>query len=131
MAANYSQRVLQRQFNQLIASNGCVELVAAATVDGHLVAQAARSGRDCKRLAAMASSLVALGDTLADEQAMGSCRNLIVENEGGIVVFMHITKSLLLIARTDNRSSLSALLAAARGCVSDVIAELKAAILPQ
>lgn len=131
MTSNLPKQILQQQFDQLIAAQSHIEFVLAVTADGHLVASASRSEHNFKRLAAMGSTLVSLGDTVSSELNMGNCRNLIAENDGGIVVFMHITKSLMLVAQTSNRNGLGMLLSAARSCVEKIVAELKAAITPQ
>jgi hypothetical protein len=49
-----------------------------------------------KRLAAMGSTLMSLGNTITKELGDGGkCRNVISENERGVVVFMQITSRIV------------------------------------
>ena len=96
----------------------------AVTTDGHLICRAERKEIPAKRLAAMGSTLMSLGNTITKELSMGKCRNVISENEEGVVVFMQITPRTVLVTASGDRSSLGMLLSASRSCIEKIRNEL-------
>ncbi|MDI1300833.1 MAG: roadblock/LC7 domain-containing protein [bacterium] len=117
--------VLQTRLEELVNEGGQVEAALAVTTDGHMVASAQRKEYSLKRLAAMGSTLMSLGDTITKELQMGSCKNIISENEDGIVVFMHITKNLVMVSLTSSRGGLGLLLSSSRNCIGSIIQDIK------
>ena len=99
--------------------------VLAVTGDGHLVARAERKDIPSKRMAAMGSSLMSLGNTITRELSMGSCRNVISENEEGVVVFMQITPKTVLVSVASDNAALGMLLSASRRCIDKINENLK------
>lgn len=118
--------VLKNRLEELVSLGGPVEAALAVTTDGHMMASAQRKEFSLKRLAAMGSTLMSLGDTITKELQMGSCNNIISENEYGIVVFMHITKNLVMVSLTSSSGSgLGMLLSSSRNCVGNIIQDIK------
>ena len=118
--------VLKNRLEELVNLGGPVEAALAVTTDGHMVASAQRKEFSLKRLAAMGSTLMSLGDTITKELQMGSCNNIISENENGIVVFMHITKNLVMVSLTSSSGGgLGMLLSSSRNCVGSIIQDIK------
>lgn len=125
MSSNEIKILIQARLEELITESGQVEAALAVTTDGHLIASAQRKEYALKRLAAMGSTLMALGDTITKELLMGSCKNIIAENEHGIVVFMHITKNLVMVSLTPSSSSLGLLLSSSRSCIGNIMKDIK------
>lgn len=119
------RNILSRRLDDLVANSHAVDAALAVTADGHVVAEAQKKNYALKRLATMGSTLMALGDTITQELAMGSCRNIIAENEHGIVVFMHITRNLVMVSLTASSSSLGMLLSASRSCIASITQDVK------
>lgn len=119
------KKILQNRLELLIDESLQVDAALAVTTDGHLVASAQKTDVSLKRLAAMGSTLMSLGDTITKELAMGSCKNIIAENEGGIVVFMHISKNLVMVSLTSSASGLGLLLSSSRSCIASILQDIK------
>lgn len=104
------------------ALNVCdvMDAVAAVTIDGHLVDMVESHPYPINRIASMGSSMMSLGDTMTAELNMGVCRNLIVENEGGFLVMMHIRDDLILVAITHDKSSLGMLISSSKICADSI-----------
>ena len=94
--------------------------VLAVTGDGHLVARAERKDIPSTRMAAMGSSLMSLGNTITKELSMGNCKNVISENEEGVVVFMQITPKTVLVSVASDTAALGMLLSASRRCIDKI-----------
>lgn len=112
--------IIQRHLQELVDRVDSCTGAIASTADGHLIARAERQEFPGKRLAAMGSTLMALGNTITRELAMGKCRNVIAENEQGIVVFLQISHRAVLVAASADRSSLGLLLSAAKACIERI-----------
>jgi predicted regulator of Ras-like GTPase activity (Roadblock/LC7/MglB family) len=119
------KQILQTRLEELVREAMHVDAALAVTTDGHLVASAQKTDVTLKRLAAMGSTLMSLGDTITRELAMGSCRNIIAENEGGIVVFMHISKNLVMVSMTSSGNGLGLLLSSSRNCIASIVQDIK------
>lgn len=94
--------------------------VLVATVDGNPITQESKNTADFNRISAMASTFISLGDTLTEELSTGNCKNIILENESGIVVFMHINDDLILVSYTNNINILGMLLSSSRMCAQGI-----------
>ncbi len=62
-----------------------VVAVVVATADGFEIASRVRGEVDVARLAAMASSIAAIGSGVAQEGRLGACRHVTVGSTGGFV----------------------------------------------
>jgi predicted regulator of Ras-like GTPase activity (Roadblock/LC7/MglB family) len=119
----YKKEEVQASLKKLLQMCEAAAAVLAVTTDGHLICQFSRNKQPLKRLAAMSSTLMSLGDTITDELSMGRCENIISENEFGIVLFTHWSAEVVLVALTQDRSSLGMLLSSCRVCVSEINGE--------
>ena len=83
-----------------------VRAVLAATADGFELAAALASHVDAARLAALASSIAAIGEVVSAEAGLGESRSVIVETALGLVVVHRVPRAdvpiiLTVLAGTD------------------------------
>lgn len=109
-------QLLQPYLDDLVERHDAVDGALVVTADGHLLAKRMDGDTSVKRLATMGSSLMSLGTTITGELKMGSCRNVIVENESGFAAFMNINQKLVLVSLTNLPNGLGMLLSASRAC---------------
>lgn len=69
-----------------------VKAVLISTEDGFPVASHVQNDAQISRLSAMASSLSALSSLAGNESHLGTCRNLIIEAEFGILVIFQFQR---------------------------------------
>jgi len=114
MLTDQQRQTLEHALKALIDQTEIINAAVVLTVDGHLQAMAQKQNYPLERVAAMGSSFMSLGDTITAELSMGVCRNIISENEHGIIVFMHINDSMILVSMTTDTSALGLLLSHSR-----------------
>jgi predicted regulator of Ras-like GTPase activity (Roadblock/LC7/MglB family) len=85
----YGPEMLAR-LKQLTSNNPGVLAAQVCTVDGFEVVAVHRNEESRRRLAAMASSLHALGSALVQEVDLGSYENLVLEGSRGKVLMMSV-----------------------------------------
>lgn len=61
-----------------------------STMDGFEVAASVGEKISLNKLAAMASSLLALAEAVSREGAVGQCRDLVIESSAGLVLLMDV-----------------------------------------
>lgn len=120
MLSNLQQLQTTQLLKTLLENSSEINAAVVTTLDGHLCAKEQRENYPLERLATMGSTLMSLGDTITAELGMGTCRNIISENEGGIVAFMHINEDLVLVTITEKLNALGMLLAHSRRCAADI-----------
>ena len=101
----------------LVSQTHGVESASVVSGDGFEVASVLRGGVAGDKLAAMASSLLALSEAVVRELRMPACRNVIIESEQGSVVTMRIPvthRELLISVLCSDAASLGSVLFAAR-----------------
>ncbi len=125
MLSNIDTEQTHQLLKALIEKSSEINAAVVTTLDGHPCAKEQRDDYALERLATMGSTLMSLGDTITAELKMGTCRNIISENEGGIVAFMHINEDLVLITLTQQLNALGMLLAHSRRCAADIAKTLK------
>lgn len=110
--------------NQLLATvlQQCDDAVGifVSTIDGLPIQQQSRKPLNTERLSAMASTFISLGDTITGELGAGDCKNIIIENELGVVVLMHINESLILVSVCSSPRGLGMLLSSTRLCAEAI-----------
>lgn len=92
-----------------------------STEDGFEVAANGSSPGSAAKIAAMTSSMHALGETMAGETSLGDCSSVIVETAGGKVVIMRIDNAdanLRLTVVAKHTALLGSVLFAARACAA-------------
>lgn len=119
---------LRRQLNDLLEE--CNDIVAAvvATADGHALAGYARDGKlPAKQLAAMSSTLVALGDSVAKVLEQGICQNVLVENGEGKAMVLHAGDGMVLMTAAARNATLGTVLSHSRKTAHSIAAQTKRA----
>lgn len=61
-----------------------------STMDGFEVAASVGTQISPKKMAAMTSSLLALGEAVSRESSVGQCRDLVIESSAGLVLMMDV-----------------------------------------
>lgn len=117
--------IIRTHVNDFVKDNDFVVASVVVSSDGHLVAGAQKKEYSLDRLSAIGSTFMALGDSLAGEVAMGGCKDVIAELDGGIVAFMHVTRNVAIASVSDSSRSLGLLLSSTRGCIDSILRELK------
>jgi predicted regulator of Ras-like GTPase activity (Roadblock/LC7/MglB family) len=77
----------QREARKLVDELEGVTAVVVATIDGFNVASAVASAMDPARVAAIASSIVAISSVVSEEARLGRHKSVIVQAESGFAVF--------------------------------------------
>ena len=67
-----------------------IKAVVIATVDGFDIASTVLDTTDPKRIAAMASSISAIGDVVSQEAGLGRGKNIIINTVNGFVVVQNV-----------------------------------------
>jgi predicted regulator of Ras-like GTPase activity (Roadblock/LC7/MglB family) len=111
------RRVCGEELEALVSQTLGIASAAIASGDGFEVASVLRGGVAGDKLAAMASSLLALSEAVVQELRMHACRNVIIETDVGAVVTLRIPvarRELLLSVLSSDAASLGSTLFAAR-----------------
>lgn len=97
------ERFCQDVFDTMMQQSAAVYGVLISTVDGHDVTRKFKRDMPSAKLAAMFSSVLALGETIAREADQALCRYVIVENSDGYILTLKLKEKLVLsvIATTD------------------------------
>jgi predicted regulator of Ras-like GTPase activity (Roadblock/LC7/MglB family) len=116
----------------LVGTSAGIEAALLASSDGFEVVSAARGARpDGPRLAAMASSLLALGTAVAHDLALDGCRNIHIEAGGGVVLLVTVPcarTGLVLSAVAHKGATLGMVLVATRNCAQSIARLLDAEV---
>ena len=83
----------QRCAQQLMAELAGVTAVVVATVDGFDVASCIRGDDDPSRIAAMASSISAIGGVISMEAGLGTYTSVTINTESGFAVVYAVARS--------------------------------------
>src|SRR5688572_22699551 len=82
--------VCQQQLDALLESSREVHGALVSTADGFEVAARIKRQVSPEKLAAIASSLLALAEAISKESAIGSCRDLVIDASAGRALLMDI-----------------------------------------
>lgn len=110
--------VCQELIEALVATHSEITGALVSSVDGFEIAATLPQSRSAAKLAAMSSSLVALGEAVSTEGGVDGCVNVVIEAESGRLMLMDIpgsTRNLLTVI-CDNSSTLGHVLWAVREC---------------
>lgn len=117
---NKQRKIIRDGIRSLVDDYDSVDAAVVVTIDGNMLEKHEKAKNPMKRLATMGSSLMSLGDTITSELGMGTCKNIISENEGGLIAFMHIAEDLVLVSMSYSTGSLGLLLSASRKCAASI-----------
>jgi predicted regulator of Ras-like GTPase activity (Roadblock/LC7/MglB family) len=115
--------VAQKQLEAFGQSTPGVVSAVLLSADGFEVASLKVGKAGAERLAAMGSSLGAIGSAIAKEAGIVECSRMIIEADSGTVVIMHVPDAkppMSLAVVADGASVLGQLLWAARNCCSAI-----------
>jgi predicted regulator of Ras-like GTPase activity (Roadblock/LC7/MglB family) len=114
----------ERALVDLVNGASGVDAVLLASPDGFEVVSATRAqSLDGPRLAAMSSSMLALGDAMARDFKLDGCRNVHIEAGDGVVLLLTVPcerAELVLSALASKGSTLGMVLVAARRCAQSI-----------
>jgi predicted regulator of Ras-like GTPase activity (Roadblock/LC7/MglB family) len=108
----------REELESLVSQTVGIESASVVSGDGFEIASVLRGDVAGDKLAAMASSLLALSEAVVQELRMKACRNVIIESEKGSVVTLRIPsadRELLITVLCSDAASLGSVLFAARG----------------
>lgn len=131
MKAKHVVDACREEIEALVGQTRGVESAAVITGDGFEVASVLRTGVAGEKLAAMASSLLALSEAVVQELRMKACRNVIIESDNGSVVTLRIPvpgRELLMSVLCSDAASLGAVLYATRAAAQSLGQRLPAPV---
>jgi predicted regulator of Ras-like GTPase activity (Roadblock/LC7/MglB family) len=80
-------QLLQQEAAQLAANLQGIRTVSIASQDGFNLASVGRDPLDAQRMAALSSSIVAIGAVVSQEAQLGSAKSITVNLEAGFIYF--------------------------------------------
>lgn len=80
----------QPLLDALCRENADIRGALVSTVDGFEIAARVDTSVSPKKLAAMTSSLLALGEAISNESSVGQCRDLVIEASAGLLLMMDV-----------------------------------------
>lgn len=117
---------------RFVSQTSGVTAALVATTDGFEVSSVLHQSLSAQKMAAMTSSILALGEAVLAEADLSDCRNVVIEAGGGLIVMLAIgdpRNELLLSVIADRNAMLGQVLWAARSCC-DQIRQAVALICP-
>ena len=112
--------VLEREFEALFERVPGLYGVVFCTADGDPISERFKGNMERDRLAAMASSLVALGGSMAQTAGQKECDYTIVQSRDGYIVSLHVARNLLLTALARKDTNLGMLLSSCKATAESV-----------
>ena len=117
---------LRRDLEALMESESCIRSLLLATPDGRCIQAIMPEMESRNKIAAMASSILAVAEKMAEFEGTGSCRQLLIEGTDGFATLRRISKSLVLVLTLDRTGNLGFLSHFTRQCEKIVISHIKA-----
>jgi predicted regulator of Ras-like GTPase activity (Roadblock/LC7/MglB family) len=116
------QAMCLESLRQLVSETLGVGSACLVTGDGFEIAAILAEGVSASRLAAMSSSMLALGTAVSTELRFKGCRSIVVEGETGTVVMVRLpaTPEMMLSVTCDKRGTVGGVLYAARHLALDI-----------
>lgn len=122
--------IAQKQLEQFGQETKGVTSAVLLTNDGFEIASLHLDADSASKLAAMGSSLAAIGQAIAKEASFKECSRMIVESEEGVVTVMEVrgvSPPMSLAVVANDASILGQLLWASRECCRNLSTQLEAA----
>lgn len=111
------------QLQWFMSQTSGVTAALVATTDGFEVASVLHQTLSAEKMAAMTSSILALGEAVLSEAELTDCKNVVIESGDGLIVMLAVgdTRSeLLLSVIADKNAMLGQVLWAARRCCEQI-----------
>ncbi len=122
-----SQAVFEALLRELLEQATGLGAASISSIDGFQIAAAPAHGKTTGKIAAMSSSMHALGQALVREAGCGVCRQLVTQGDRGYVIVLEIpgqNPPLLLNLVIHQESDLARLLQVARACAQRIADKL-------
>jgi len=106
-----------------VSQTSGVTAALVATADGFEIASVLHQSLSAEKMAAMTSSILALGEAVLAEAELSDCQNVVIESRNGMVVMLAIgdpRNELLLSVIADRNAMLGQVLWAARRCCEQI-----------
>jgi predicted regulator of Ras-like GTPase activity (Roadblock/LC7/MglB family) len=116
---------LSDQLRELISSNEGIYAALIISIDGHPLVKQAQDDIHESKLAAMMSSLLALGESIARESGQKLCQYVIVDNSDGFLVDLRVGERMLLTVLARKDTNLGMLLSACKNSAETIIQRFK------
>jgi len=116
-----ASRFLEHQLRELIDNNDGIYAALIISIDGHPLVKYAQDDIHESKLAAMMSSLLALGESIARESGQQLCQYVIVDNSDGFLVDLRVGERMLLTVLARKDTNLGMLLSACKNLAEDIV----------
>ena len=123
MTSKVAIALCQLHLEHLVSNTTGITAALVATADGFEVASVTRDAFSVPKLAAITSSLHALGDAVVSEAGLTNCNNVIIEAHKGKVLLMSIptaSHSYLLSVICNENAVLGQILYACKECAQRI-----------
>lgn len=120
MSTATENEACQARTEQIVNSQTEVQGAVVATEDGHALAAYSRKALAGERIAAMSSSLVGLGGTMAETVGQGDNEFVIIQNGEGYVATLRIDHRHLLTVAAGGGINLGMLLTLSRNAAKEL-----------
>ena len=85
-------RLVQSEAHAMLGDIAALSAVVIATEDGFDLASVVRNGLDASRVAALASSIAAIGQVVSSEAKLGRARSVIIDTDEGFAAIYSVPR---------------------------------------
>ena len=119
--ASDAQALLDQELHGLLENGTGIYAVFFSTIDGHAVAHATQAQLPESKFAAMTSSLIALGESVAHEGNQRACQYVVIVNSDGIVATRRCGKYYVLSILARKDTNLGMVLSSTRATIDHIL----------
>jgi len=120
-----AKNFIEEKINDMFDTCSDIYGAVISSVDGHLVLDVVKRELPVKKISAMTSSLMALGETVSKESDQGNCQYVSVINESGRVMVLRVGDALTLTTLSTQDSNLGMVLSASTKATADIAEALQ------
>lgn len=106
--------------HELIGAGSGIYAALFSSIDGYAVTDARRVDLPESKFAAMTSSLIALGESVAREGQQTQCQYVVIVNSDGVVATKRCSKHFVLTVLARKDTNLGMVLSSARGTIDKI-----------
>lgn len=121
MGSDIKKPSVNQMLREFCDANSNIIGVLLSSIDGHPRAHCFRKSMQQSRLAAMASSAIALGESMSREAGQKSCQFVISQNDDGYIVCIRVGARHSLTAFASSEINLGMLLAGTRNTAESLL----------